>query len=121
MGAFFLQRINDHLQYLRKIDATLSGRGDFRGGDHHACKLGQWIDSVGPREAAAFGPAAVAALEGVHHPHELFHAASGRALALKESGEHEACEREVTLMHQLSRELVDLLLGLDQIAQSGKA
>lgn len=102
------------------IDATLSGRDDFRGGERHACKLGQRIDSVGPREAAEFGPVAVTAFEGFSRPHELFHAAGGRALERKESGEHEACEREVTLMRRLSRDLADLL-GLDQIAQSRKA
>jgi hypothetical protein len=120
MGAFFLLRINDHLQYLKKINATLEGRGDFLGGDHHSCKLGQWIDSSGPREASEVGAQAVALFEGVRAPHEQFHVASSRALALRAQGQERESAREVTQMHRLSSALVDLLLGLDQIA-SGKA
>jgi hypothetical protein len=119
MGAFFLLRINDHLQYLKKINATLEGSGDFRGGDHHSCKLGQWIDGRGPLEAAEAGPHAVALLEEVCAPHEQFHAASSRALALRAPGQEHESAREVTDMHRLSSVLVDLLLGLDRIA-SGK-
>lgn len=120
MGAFFLLRINDHMQYLKKINATMEGRGDFRGGDHHSCKLGQWIDTTGPQEAAQVGPQAATLFEGILQPHELFHSASGRALALQAAGRQEESKREVTEMHRLSSALVDLLLGLDRIA-SGKA
>jgi len=118
MGAFFLQRINDHMQYLRKITATLEGRGDFRGGDHHSCKLGQWIDSSGPREATEVGPHAATLFEGIRTPHEQFHAASGRALALQAAGRPAETAREVTDMHRLSSTLVDLLLQLDGIASA---
>jgi hypothetical protein len=113
MGAFFLLRINDHMQYLKKIKATLDGAGEFRGGDHHSCKLGTWIDGAGPAEAAEVGPKAVASFERLYEPHERFHLASGRALALQEVDRVEECERAVTEMHQLSSTLVDLLLQLD--------
>lgn len=119
MGAFFLLRINDHMQYLKKINATLEGRGEFRGGDHHSCKLGQWIDTAGPREVAEVGPRASSLFEGIRGPHEQFHAASGRALALQVAGRPEDSKVEITQMHRLSNALVDLLLGLDQVA-SGK-
>jgi hypothetical protein len=120
MGAFFLLRINDHLQYLKKINATLEGRGDFRGGDHHSCKLGQWIDTSGPVEAAEAGSQAATLFESVREPHAQFHAASSRALALRAEGREQESVREITDMHRLSSALVDLLLGLDRIA-SGKA
>jgi hypothetical protein len=120
MGAFFLLRINDHMQYLKKINATLEGRGDFRGGDHHSCKLGNWLDGTGPQEAAEAGPQAVALLEDIWRPHELFHLASGEALALQAAGRQEESKRASTEMHRLSSTLVDLLLGLDRVA-SGKA
>lgn len=47
MSAFFFQRINDHIQYLRRLEQTLKDQGDFRGYDFHSCKLGQWIDTEG--------------------------------------------------------------------------
>ena len=116
MGAFFLLRINDHMQYLKKINATLEGRGDFQGNDHQHCKLGQWIASVGPREAAEAGAEATALFEGIRGPHEKFHAASGRALAFRAAGRQTESQEEVTEMHRLSTALVDLLLGLDRTA-----
>lgn len=120
MGAFFLLWINDHMQYLKKINATLEGRGDFRGGDHHSCTLGRWMDGPGPQEAAQVGPQAAALFEDIRKPHELFHAASGKALALQAADRQEESRHEVTEMHRLSSALVDLLLGLDRVA-SGKA
>lgn len=38
--AFFLQRINDHVQYLSKIKATLTRGGDFQGTHCQDCALG---------------------------------------------------------------------------------
>ncbi len=116
MGAFFLLRINDHMQYLRKIKDTLEGTGDFRGGDHHACKLGVWMDTTGAREAAEAGPEATVTFNALHDPHERFHSASGRALRTLAEGRPEEAELEVTEMHRLSSALVNRLLELDGLA-----
>lgn len=48
--AFFLLRLNDHIQYLKKIDATLAGTNNFEGTDCHDCKLGKWLYGVGVQE-----------------------------------------------------------------------
>jgi len=116
MPAFFLLRMNDHLQYLKKIKAMLDGVGDFRGSDHHSCKFGRWIDGAGPQEVAIFGPAAVSVFDSILIPHEQFHVASGRALTFQTAGRAADTEREVTEMHLLSRRLVEKLLELDGIA-----
>jgi hypothetical protein len=108
--------MNDHLQYLKNVSATLDGNGDFRGSDHHSCKLGRWIDGPGPSEVAAYGPEALAVFDAVRTPHEQFHAASGRALEFRAAGRRADQEREVTEMHQLSGMLVDKLLELDNLA-----
>lgn len=113
MGAFFLLRINDHMQYLKRIKATLDGGGDFRGTDHHSCKLGLWMDGAGRSEAVEAGAAAVALFDSLHDPHARFHAASGRALQHHVVGHQAEREQEVTEMHRLSAQLVDLLLRLD--------
>lgn len=117
MPAFFLLRINDHLQYLSKVKATLDGKGDFRGTDHHSCRLGTWMDSTGPRDAAEVGPDATAILRLLYEPHERFHGASGRALQYQASGHRAEQEWEVTEMHRLSARLVDLLLQLDGLGK----
>lgn len=116
MGAFFLQRINDHMQYLRKIKATLDGTGDFTGTDHQSCKLGLWLYGDGPREASGVGPVATGVLQAILEPHEQFHRASGRALECQQAEQPAEREREVTEMHLLSSRLVDLLLELDGLA-----
>ncbi len=40
---FFLARLNEHIQYLKKIKASLDDQNDFCGTDHHLCKLGNWL------------------------------------------------------------------------------
>ncbi len=120
LGAFFLLRMNDHLQYLNRFHATLDGRGDFHGTDHHSCKLGIWLDTKGPTEISGIGPDAQALFESIFEPHQRFHEASSQALELKEAGNLVAAEEKLTEMHQLSALLVDKLLKLDTLAAGKK-
>ncbi|WP_295449253.1 CZB domain-containing protein [uncultured Thiodictyon sp.] len=120
MGAFFLLRLNDHIQYLNRIKATLNGTGDFRGCGHHDCKLGKWMDGAGPTEAAEVGPAAKAVFDALAEPHQQFHAASAKALELSLAGNAGAAETEITAMHTLSALLVDRLLELDRLSVAAK-
>lgn len=116
MGAFFLLRMNDHLQYLNKIKATLDGKGEFRGSDHHSCKFGKWLDSDGPHEAIAIGADAKALFDSILAPHQRFHEISHEALAAHDAGNKAQEVQKVTEMHQLSSKLVDSLLALDRMA-----
>ncbi|MEW5789100.1 MAG: CZB domain-containing protein [Pseudomonadota bacterium] len=120
MGAFFLLRMNDHVQYLNRIKATLEGRGDFQGSDHHSCKLGKWLDTDGPAEAAGLGPEAQAAFAALIEPHQRFHEASNQALGLRAAGDTAGCEAQVTEMHRLSATLVGTLLKMDGLAAGKK-
>ncbi|MBK1724610.1 CZB domain-containing protein [Thiocystis violacea] len=115
--AFFLLRLNDHIQYLRKIQATLDGKGDFRGTDFHACKLGTWLYGAGPAEAAAAGPEAAALFDSLIEPHQRFHQASHEAIARQEAGDPAGSRAAVTEMMTLSATLVDTLLALDKAAK----
>jgi len=45
--AFFLQRLNDHVVYLKKVQRTLDGTEDFQVTDCHDCKLGKWLYGEG--------------------------------------------------------------------------
>lgn len=116
MGAFFLLRMNDHLQYLNKIKATLDGKGEFRGSDHHSCKFGKWLDSDGPKEAGEIGTDAKSVFDSIIAPHQRFHEISHEALAAHDAGNKEQEVQKVTEMHQLSGKLVDSLLALDRLA-----
>ncbi len=120
MGAFFLMRMNDHLQYLNRLHATLGGRGDFRGSDHHDCKLGQWLYTKGRVESGEIGPDAQSLFDSIIEPHRLFHEASSQALEFKEAGNQAAAEEKLTEMHQLSGLLVEKLLKLDTLAAGKK-
>lgn len=115
--AFFLFRLNDHILYLRKIEATLAGKGDFRGTDFHDCKLGQWLYGSGPAEAEAVGPEAKALFDSLLEPHQQFHEASHEAIEKQEAGDMAGSRAAVTRMMSLSVPLVDTLLALDKAAK----
>lgn len=115
--AFFLQRLNDHVQYLKKIDNTLKGQGDFEGCDHHSCKLGVWMDKEGPAEVAGLqGGKGVEVFESMKEPHEKFHVASQTALEKKRTGDEEGSKAAMTELHSLSALLSNKLLELDKMS-----
>ncbi len=116
-SAFFLRRMNDHIQYLGRIKATLAERGDFQGTDHHSCKLGQWLDSEGPEQASALGGESRAIFDSLLGPHEAFHQASHQALSCKTAGDMAGMESAMTEMLKLSVALVDTLIKLDTLSQ----
>ncbi|MBK1718189.1 CZB domain-containing protein [Thiocystis violacea] len=115
--AFFLFRLNDHIQYLNKIQARLDGRGDFAGTDFHDCKLGKWLYGSGPEEAESAGPEAKALFDSLMAPHERFHQASHEAIAKQQAGDAAGSKAAVTEMLSLSVTLVDTLLALDKAAK----
>ncbi|MCU7918291.1 MAG: CZB domain-containing protein [Candidatus Thiodiazotropha sp. (ex Epidulcina cf. delphinae)] len=112
-SAFFLRRLNDHIQYLGKLKATLEDKGDFQGTDHHTCKLGQWLDSDGPAQSSAISEEARTVFDSLLEPHERFHHASKSALECKRSGDKKGMEEAMTEMFKLSAILVDILMKLD--------
>jgi hypothetical protein len=116
-SAFFLRRMNDHIQYLGKIKATLSDKGDFQGSDHHSCKLGQWLDSDGPQQASDLGGEAMEIFDSLIQPHEAFHQASHQALSCKAAKDEAGMEAAMTEMFKLSVTLVDTLMELDRLSQ----
>ena len=115
-SAFFFLRINNHINYLRRIEKTLVGTGDFQGTVHTACKLGVWMHGEGRAEAETLGPEAVALFDELFKPHELFHEASARALALKEQGDEAGSKGAITEMFKLSVTLVNKLTELDKLS-----
>lgn len=115
-SAFFFLRINDHINYLRRIEKTLDGTGDFRGTAHTACKLGLWMHGEGRAEAETLGPEGAALFDELFHPHELFHEASARALVLKEQGDETGSHAAITEMFRLSLTLVNKLTELDKLS-----
>lgn len=116
-SAFFLKRMNDHIQYLGKIKATLADRGGFQGTDHHSCKLGQWLDRDGPEQATALGEDAREVFNSLLLPHQAFHQASHQALSSKAAGDAAGMEAAMTEMFKLSVTLVDTLMKLDSLSQ----
>jgi hypothetical protein len=116
-SAFFLRRMNDHIQYLAKLKLTLADKGDFRGTDHHSCKLGQWLDGVGPSQADSISPEARAAFDSLIEPHEHFHNTSHLALQHKADGDTERMEAAMTEMFKISVTLVDTLIKLDAMSR----
>jgi hypothetical protein len=115
--AFFFQRLNDHIQYLKKIQATLEGKGDFQGTSYHDCKLGNWVYGDGPEEASSVSDEARKIFDTLIEPHQQFHEASKAALEKQQSGDSASSDEEVTKMHKLSNTLVNILLELDKLSK----
>jgi hypothetical protein len=117
--AFFLIRINDHVQYLKKINHTLNGQDDFQGCSHAECKLGKWIFGEGEAEVNALeNPLAKEVFDSIKEPHEHFHQASTDALAKQQAGDKDGAQQSITEMHKLSTIVYNKLLELDKLSQS---
>jgi len=116
-SAFFLRRMNDHIQYLGKLKLTLADKGDFQGTDHHSCNLGKWLDNEGQEEAKAIGPEASTVFDTLIEPHELFHKESHLALQRKAEGDTKGLEAAMTEMFKISVTLVDTLMKLDSMSR----
>jgi len=115
--AFFLMRLNDHIQYLKEIEATLVGEGTFSGSSHQECKLGKWLYGDGPSEIDALQSKKLQEIfNSLFEPHERFHNASKQALEKKRRGEEQAAQAAVTEMHILSHIIAQKLLELDALA-----
>ena len=112
--AFFLMRVNDHIQYLKKIEKTLSGEGNFIGTNHRDCQLGRWIYNQGKEEVAAMkNQRATQLFDELFEPHEQFHTISHQALQKKQQGDEAGSHKAVTEMHKLSQIITQKLLELD--------
>ncbi len=118
MSAFFFQRINDHIQYLRRLEATLNDKSDFRGTDCHLCKLGQWIDNEGPSQIPPGMDKAQLVFQEMTGVHEHFHVAGERALAAKDAGDADGVRQAVTDMLKDSNFLVAKLMELDRVCKT---
>jgi hypothetical protein len=114
--AFFFQRMNDHVQYLKKIQATLDGKGEFQGTDYHDCKLGNWLYDSGPEEASAVGDEARNLFDTLLEPHQRFHDSSHVAVQKHLEGDSEGAKMAVTEMYKLSNVLINKLLELDKLS-----
>jgi len=112
--AFFLMRLNDHIQYLKKIEATLEGKGDFYGTHHHKCKLGQWLYGDGANEVTTLQSGdAQKVFDSLFEPHEQFHTASKQAL--EKAGDGKNAKIAITEMYKLSQIITKKLLALDAL------
>jgi len=112
--AFFMRRLNDHIQYLKKMDATLKGEEDFQETTHRECKLGRWLYSEGWTEVSAMeNSKAIKIFQSLLEPHERFHLISNDALEKKRAGDERAAQKFFTELHVLSNTLTNKLLELD--------
>ena len=117
--AFFLIRLTEHLQYLKKIEATLAGKEDFQGGSHYDCQLGQWLYGVGSQEVAALqDEQAQQIFNSLFEPHERFHQVTKQLLEKQSAVDATATQLAVTEMHKLSQILSQKLLALDAVAMT---
>ena len=119
--AFFVQRLNDHIQYLDKVTKTLKGKTNFAGTDCRCCKLGQWIYTEGRKEISLYAPDAMPLFEQLIEKHEEFHVISGEILDQFNAGDISQIHQEMTQVHKLSNQLVSILLQIDRYSRQANA
>jgi hypothetical protein len=114
--AFFMKRLNDHVQYLKKVDAAVKGDSDFEGTAHETCELGKWLYNEGPQEVAAMTDGrAQEVFDSLLEPHQRFHDLGKKALDQKQTGDGAAVRAAVTEMHIVSTIITNKLLELDSM------
>jgi hypothetical protein len=110
-------RLNEHIQYVRKIEATLAGKGNFQGSSHYDCKLGQWLYGTGIQEVAALqNKQAQQVFNNLFEPHERFHLVTQQLLEKQSTLDKPSIQLAITEMHKLSQILSQQLLALDALA-----
>lgn len=112
--AFFVQRLNDHIQYLDRITKTVKGKDNFTGCDCHCCKLGHWLDTSGEADINQYAPDSTHLYATLVEQHEQFHLVSGQILAFYHQNDEMSAQRAMTEMHKLSQQLVTILLTIDR-------
>jgi len=114
--AFFLMRLNDHIQYLKKIEATLAGENNFQGTNHQDCKLGEWLYGEGADEVSSLDShKAQEIFDSLFEPHECFHTISQQALEKQQLGDKIGIQTTMTEMYRLSHIITQKLLELDTL------
>jgi len=113
--AFFLRRLNDHTQYLNKINATLHGNGSFTGTNACGCKLGSWLCGKGKQDIAYYGKEPLGIFLELDKKHRRFHDVSNTVLNKHLTNTSTQKSQAFTQMHLLSTHLINLLLDLDAI------
>lgn len=114
--AFFMKRLNEHVQYLKKMDARLKNDSDFPGCSHVDCELGKWLYNQGKEEIANMkDPNAQKLFDSLFDPHERFHQVGREALQKKDEGDEAAVKKLMTEMHVLSTIITNKLLELDSM------
>jgi len=111
-------RLNDHVQYLKKVEATLRGEEDFHGTTHHACKLGQWLYGDGPDDVATLqeNQRASEIFASLYKIHEHFHIVSNQVLEKNKIGDKYGTQVAMTEMYKLSSIIAQKLLDLDTLS-----
>ena len=115
--AFFLMRLNDHIQYLKKIEKRLKEENDFAGSSYKECKLGKWLYGEGGHEVACLNnKEAQEIFDSLFEPHQRFHEASSQALERYQSGDASGAHQAITEMYIFSRIITQKLLQLDAMS-----
>ena len=96
--AFFMQRLNDHIQYLDKVTKTIKGL----------------MDSDGKQEINAYATGANHLFDTLVTQHEQFHVISSSVLEKHQQGDKDSAYKAMTEMHKLSGQLVSILLEIDR-------
>jgi len=124
-SVFFLQRVNDHLQYLNHINQTLENDrcfeehthiDCFKGSSDTECKLGRWLYDEGSAEIRVLENQRIKELfDGLFEPHIRFHAISKEAINKRQAGDKKGAQAVIAEMKKISNLLTSHMLELETL------
>ncbi|MCK6602030.1 MAG: CZB domain-containing protein [Bacteroidetes bacterium] len=107
--------MNDHIQYMMKIIATLKNDGSFQGSDPHMCRFGIWYYGVAKDEILSLNSSeAVEIFNSLEAIHTAFHLAGEQGLNSKNKGDQNGVEKAISDLSTLSNQIVTKFLQLDK-------
>ena len=117
--AFFLSRLNEHLQYMGDVEKSLNGDCEFQGCEFNHCQLGQWLYGAGTEEVLSLkNNRALKMFNRLFDVHKKFHEAGDQALLQKRRGYSEISSQCLSDMQLFCSQLITILLALDDIVNA---
>ncbi|HEV2687287.1 MAG TPA: chemotaxis protein CheW, partial [Bryobacteraceae bacterium] len=113
----FAQARNKHAQWLDRLRRVLDGRLTMtleEAGSHQQCALGKWLYSSGLRDYGG-----IKEMHLLEAAHKRFHAVVREVVARKVNGEAGQAEREFAKVGPISREVIELLGGVERRVLEG--
>lgn len=109
---------SDHASFKKRVMDTLAGRGNTKDTDlpdHHNCRFGKWYDKLSDTRVTRSD-----AFRRIEEPHGRVHAFGKEALALHQTGNHQAALDAAGKMEEESQKIYTALDDISRILEDAR-